>query len=678
MRWSKLFIISLLCGGLLFAKTTNSDVAAEEKQPININFKNLKISDLIKITAEILNKNLLQTESINGEVDFVSNKEIYKENLLDILIHVLEAKGYTVIENNEILKIVKVNDSATSNLPVLSNNDELKYFQMVTSVFTVDFVNVDYISSKIRHLISRSANLVTDKDSNAIVITDFSSNINTIRQVINILAQDAKKHIVNHTLKNAKAVTLAAELKNIAKSVFNETIEKEKVDILANKDTNSLMLIGKKENVEFLEKEVLRIDAQSSLVERIVDVVRLKNIEAKMTITVLNSIIDKRQYVDPNMKPFASIDEESNSIVMMGPKDEVKYIKELIEKLDINKQQVYVQARIIEVSETGTLNMGIKYGIEGLKSGAAGAFTFAGNLGGASVALSPATLSQVSLPKVSDGLVLGASINLLKQNKALDVVSEPSILCINNKESSIYVGETRTISTGTTTTSSTGTSTSTYKREDIGLKLKVKPRISSGDKVTLDITTVMEDVKETDSSTGQPNTSKKEVTTTAIVNDGESVILGGLIKNKKEQTVDKVPFLGDIPLIGSLFRNTNTLDDKINLVIIVTPYIIPQSKDLTYIRNQLSELKILEDKYTKDVAIRLESKRIKAGYENLQREEQFLKMRDDKKSILEDIEDFVEDEIDDKIDDGKLDENTTEEETSQISTKRIQEIYGNN
>jgi general secretion pathway protein D len=195
-------------------------------------------------------------------------------------------------------------------------------------------------------------------------------------------------------------------------------------------------------------------------------------------------------------------------------------------------------------------------------------------------------------------------------------VSEPSILCINNKESSIYVGETRSIKTGSTTTSG-GTTQDTYKREDIGLTLKVKPRISNGNKVLLELQTILEDVAQS-TTNSQPDTSKKQIVTTAIVNNGENIILGGYIKNKKEKTTDKVPFWGDIPILGSLFRSNKEINDKINLVIIVTPYIVPKSKDLTFVREQLAKLKILEEKYTQDEIVRLKQLQLKLKKNKLQ------------------------------------------------------------
>jgi len=649
------------------------NVGVLAKEEIVINFKNLEIENFIKITSKILHKNILLSSNIKGKVEFVTNKKIYKEDILNILIYVLESKGYTIVENGNILRVIRLSDASKYNVPVYNNKKQLTDFQMVTEVFNIDFLNVDYISSKIRHLISKSAKLVTDKESNAIILTDFASNIQTIKKVIEMVAQDSQKDIQIVSLKNIQGSAVFADMKLLAKSIFNEKIEKEKVVILFNKNNNSIMFVGKKENVDFLVKYLEDMDQNGSLVEKTVAVIGLKNAESKNVIKIINGIIAQKVYKDKNDKPFASADEESNSIILMGPKDELDYFSILVGKLDVDKQQVYVKARIIEISETGTSNMGIQYGLEGLTSGGDGALTFAGNLGGSSVALSSTITEYVDIPDVTNGLILGASINLLKENYALDVVSEPSLLCINNKESSIYVGETRSISTGTTS-STDGDSSSTYTREDIGLTLKVKPRISNGNKVTLEITATMEDVSETDVST-QPNTNKKEVVTTAIVTNGESVILGGLSKNKKESTENKVPFFGDLPLIGGLFRNNSELNDKINLVIIITPYIIPKSEDLTYVRDKLAELKLLEDKYTKDTKLRLEKLKLRGKVDDLHREEERLGLSIERENVREDMIVFSEDKKEHEDEKKKYD-SQVKSKNQLLHEKRIKEMFG--
>lgn len=332
---------------------------------------------------------------------------------------------------------------------------------------------------------------------------------------------------------------------------------------------------------------------------KVTKIIKLKNIESKEVMPILQTLVT--EYKD---KPFVSFEHNSNSIVLMGKKSIIKEISDLIMQLDIKKTQIFVEARIIEISENKTKDVGIKYGLSAGKLNSSSLFTLSSSLnGGNSIVTDSSLLSSTSLG-LSKFLALGATINLLKENQALEIVSEPSILCLDNKESSIYVGETRSIKTGTTLTNG-GNSTESYSREDIGLKLSVKPRVLDNE-IILDINTVLEDIKQINALNGNPNTLKKEINTSAIVKDGESVVLGGLIKNKLDIINEEVPFFSDIPLLGNLFKNKKDINDKINLVIIITPYIIHKNENLTIIRDKLAKLKLMEHSFTQSLKLKLE------------------------------------------------------------------------
>lgn len=448
---------------------------------ININFKNLKIMELIKITSEKINKNILVTKDIKGEVDFISNEPLAKENLLNILKFSLEDHGYKLIENKNILRVVK------------SDN------------------------------------------------------------------------VFNEVIKTKKSMN-----KIVKKFVSNHHVEKQ---------------------------------------ENITEVIFLENIEAKSIENILKTLISKRKYKN-NLNPTVAIDEDSNLVIIDGIEKEVNNLKKIISKLDVIKSQVYVKARIVELDNNLVEDIGFRFGILGGKVHSGGLYTFSSNLNGGNAIAIDTSLLGLKIPNVSSSLALGASLSLLNKTYALDIISEPSILCLNNKESSIYVGETVSIQTASTTTDG-GTTKNSFQREDIGLTLKVKPRISSNNKVILDINTIIEGIKNTNSASLNPNTSKKEVKTTAIVNNGESVIIGGLIENKNEKSIEKIPYASDIPLIGELFKNRLKNRINKNLVVIITPYIIPKDKDLTYVRNELSKLKSLEDKFLENVLVNLRNKKSK-------------------------------------------------------------------
>lgn len=618
----------LLTGVFAFQlNAVNNDV-------VNINFKDLKVMDLVKITSKIIDKNILVTDEIKGNVDFISNKPVHKDELIKILGFALEDKGYTLVQSNDMLRVVK-SSSSNSNVPVINGNNVTNdLYWMVTEVFTVQNADVDYVASKIRHLLSKDAKMVTNKETNALVITDSKDNITTAKEVIRIMTSGANRDTVIIELKNVDVSEAKKNLDAIAKSKFNDKVETQKVSIIDNKDNNSLVIIGEKGNINYLARYIKNVDNDSSLIKKESKVFSLKNVEAINVIKILDSVVGKKTYADPNRKPLVSVDEESNAIVVMGPSDEIENIGSLVAELDKEKGQVYVQARIIEVNDELVDKIGVQYGIFGGTAGSNGLATFSSSLNKGDVPDLAAIKKNgigLTIPDIKSGLALGASLNLLKQNGALDVVSEPSILAVNNKESSIYVGEKISIQTSSSLTDG-GTSKTNYQREDVGLTLKVKPRISSEEKVTLEISTLLEGLKATSVSAGQnPDTLKKEIKTTAILNNGESVIIGGLIENRNETTNQKVPVLGDIPVMGSLFRNDSTTMSKKNLVVIVTPYMIPKSKDITYVRNQLAELKGMEDKYLEDSIIRLKEDAIKKKVEAKKREEKMKKLDEELK-----------------------------------------------
>jgi len=444
--------ILLIClGTTLFANERN----------ININFNDLTVSQLINITSKVTKRNILIIKKVEGKVDFISNSPLNKEELLALLIKVLNAKNFALVEDGKLLKVIP-------------------------------------------------------------------------------LVKKKKKDLPKRVEKIAK--------KNISK------------------------------------------------------IIKLRHIESKTLIPIIKNLS-----VYYKNKPFVSYEHESNMLILMGDENEILEISNLIKKIDIKKTQIYVEARIIEISEVKTKNLGLKYGLSAGKLSGSSLYTFASSLNEGQSIVLDSTIRNFTPLGGASVLALGATINLLKENLALEIISEPSILCVDNQVSSIYVGETRSIKTGSTITSG-GNVSDSYVREDIGLRLSVKPRVS-GDEILLNIETTLEDIKESKTSSGNPVTLKKEIKTVAIVKNGESVILGGLIKNKIDTATNEVPFLSDIPILGSLFKNTTSIKDKINLVIIITPYIIHENENLTYIRNKLSEFKLLENKYTQALKDALESRK---------------------------------------------------------------------
>ena len=573
------------------------------REEVNVKFDNLQISKFIKLVAKLSNKNILVTNKINGTVDLVTAAPIYDDELMGILISVLESKGFTLVKSGSIYKVVRSTEAAKHNVPIIRSGFIARGDTMVTQAIKVKGENVDIVAAKVRYLISKTAKLMTMKESNTLLLTDYPANIQTIKRIIRDIDTKNEKVIKIITIEHADLKGLHTQVANIAKSIFNEKVATQSVKVLLNNDVNGLILIGNKAQVDELSKVIATLDNEQNLNE-VVQILPLKNSDAKNVLATLTEIITKQTFTDPSMKPNVSANEEINAIILVGNPSVLKGLKKIIDTLDKEKFQVYVQARIVEINKDDAEQIGIKYSLAGITSTASGLLAFSGNFGGSGQLIGDA-LSIVGSDAINGGMAIGASLDFLQTKGASKTVSSPSILCVNNQESSIYVGKTLSFQTGSTT-GAAGT-TNAFKREDVGLTLKIKPRVSSVDKVTLDAETILENVLPVTDTNAQPVTTKQTIVTQAILRHGESIIIGGLVKNYQTDLETKVPILGYIPLLGWFFTHTETQDQQDNLIVILTPYIIDKSEKLSQLQKELGELTRLQAEYNRDVFTKIES-----------------------------------------------------------------------
>lgn len=590
-----LFLVFCLGFSFLGANDKKALYIGGDREQVNISLQNINIDDFVKMVGKIINKNILIPQSIPGTVNMVSNAPIFKDEVLNILISVLDSKGFTLVEEDGFLKIVRSAQAVQSNLKIVSASGDAL---MHTAFLQPINIDVDLTAARVRQFSSPSGKIITVKESNSMLVSDFPKNIEIIKEIVNIMDQDSQTKLEAEfiRLENAIASKIIEDLTKIAKTIINPTVPGNKFEIIKDEGTNSLAVIATAENIVKIKELIKEFDVKNTK-ETKTKIFPIKNSEAKNTLTTINEILSKKKYADETTKPMASVDTEMNAIIISATEADMKDIAQIIEALDIEKPQVYVKAKIVEVSQEESQKIGIKYGLEGGRSNSSGLYSFSMNMGGSSVALSSALQGAIDIGEIKEGLALGAMIDFLAGEGAATILSEPSLLCVNNQESSIYVGQTQSILTSTTQgTSTTELARSTYTRQDIGLTLKIKPRLSSGEMVTLAVQTTLEDVVD-GSGTGLPTTTKRDVKTSAIVNSGESVIIGGLIKNKSSKSEQKVPLLGDIPVVGNIFKSTSDLEDQINLVIILTPYIVEKSSDLAKLREKLTDLEMIQSRY---------------------------------------------------------------------------------
>ncbi len=582
--------------------TTLLALSLSAREQVNVNFSNLQINDFIKLVSKVTQKNILINNKINGTVNFVSTTPVYDDELIGILISVLESKGYTLVKMGSLYQILRSTEAAKHNVAVIKPGKHLYGSIMVTQTLHIKAENVDIVAAKIRYLISKTAKLMTMKESNTLIITDYPKNIETIKQVIKDINTNKQAIVKIISIKHANAKKLQTKLVAISKSIFNQKIVVDKVKIILDENINALIVIGIQKNVTKIAALVEKMDVESH-VSKGVQIFELKNSDAKAVAVSLNAIISKQVFSDPSLKPNISASEEINAIIAIGDPTVIKGIKLIIDELDKEKYQVYVQARIIEINKANAKNVGIKYGFDAAALSTEGIYSLATNFGGKAIAgaIGTTLASTVVGSGATSGFALGATLDFLETNSAAKSISNPSILCVNNKESSIYVGRTISVSTGSfANTGGITNAATTYKRIDIGLTLKIKPRVSSNDKVTLDVETILENVIDDGSNnvSGQPVTSKQEVKTQAILRHGESIIIGGLVKTYNRNSLNKIPILGDIPWIGEwLFSSKSKSIEQDNLVVLLTPYVIDKSEKLSQLQKDLGVLAKLQEKY---------------------------------------------------------------------------------
>ncbi len=594
--------IKLLWVGLLI--TTCVLMAREQ---VDINFSKLQITDFVKLIGKISDKNILIHHKINGTVDLLTSAPIYDDEVMGILISVLNSKGFTLIENGSLYEVVRSSEATKHNLKVVKPGRKATGSMMVTQAVTIKGENVDVITAKVRYLISKTAKLMTLPGTNTLLITDYPSNIETIKHVISDLLQDHKMAMKVVQIKHAEVKEFHAQIDEISKNYFDQKIENEKVTVLLNANINSLVLIGRQKNINELLIMIQSLDKEQDLNE-VVQIFNLKNSDAKNVKTSLDEIISTQTFSDPSLKPNISLSEEINSIIVVGDPNVVRSMIKIIEELDREKYQVYVQARIVEINNRTSEDIGFRYGMEGGMATTSALYTFSGNFGGSSLPLSDQFSSKLinTIGNVDQYLILGATLDFLQSKGASKTISNPSILCVNNKESSIYVGKTLSIATGSIN-ATTGSTTNSFKRDDIGPSLKIKPRVSSKDKVTLAAETILENVIGVDDN-NQPITTKQTVTTESILRHGESIVIGGLVKTYTQEIETKVPLLGDIPILGWFFTYTNEEEQQDNLLVLLTPYVIDKSEKLSVLQQQLGELGRLQQEYNKEVFPLVEKK----------------------------------------------------------------------
>lgn len=621
-----LFVLLAFCWMFFYL----SPVAAEEKTEeagrqkyVSIDFNDVDIRVFIKFISELTNENFIIDSRVKGNVNIISPGKITVEEAFKVFESVLEVHGFTAVKAGEISKIIPAPMAQSKNVETrLKTGSRMSEDKIVTQLIPLKYADTNEIKKLFSPLVSKGSVILAYTPTNTLIITDVYSNINRLIKIITAIdVKDVGRQISVIPIVHADALKLEKTLNTLfqAKIARGKKITPDQLTkFVADERTNTIILLANefdtakvKELVTIMDQEVPRSDAK-------IRVFYLENAKAEELATVLQSLSGKAAAQEKGKKiaPVVSetvkitADKATNSLIIMADKDDYQVLETVIQKLDIPRPMVYIEALIMEIRDTDEFELGVEWmggtsagRIDGNPAGAYGSFTSDSSIlptldtktnalglpGGFTMGVmtGPIQIGNFIFPN------LGAAIKAMKKNEKVQIISTPQIMTTDNEEAEISVGENIPYKTSTGTSSS-NVDYENFEYKDVGVSLKITPQISQGRFVRLNIYQKVEKVKST-SGDSQPTTLKRTAETTVVVKDATTVVIGGLIGEDLNSTDYQVPCLGDIPLAGNLFKSTSRDGVQTNLYIFITPHIIENPAEAEKIyqekHKEISEVK---------------------------------------------------------------------------------------
>ncbi|HHG3584294.1 TPA: type II secretion system secretin GspD [Vibrio parahaemolyticus] len=582
-------------------------------------FKGTDIQEFINIVGRNLEKTIIVDPSVRGKIDVRSYDVLNEEQYYSFFLNVLEVYGYAVVEmDNGVLKVIKAKDSKTSAIPVMGDGSA-KGDSVITRVVAVRNVSVRELSPLLRQLIDNAGagNVVHYDPANIILITGRAAVVNRLAEIIKRVDQAGDKEIELVELRNASA----AEMVRIVEALNKTTNQKSTPEflepkIVADERTNSILISGDPKVRARLKRLIRQLDVEMATKGNN-RVVYLKYAKAEDLVDVLKGVSDNLQAEKQAGQKGASsaqrgdvviaAHEATNSLVLTAPPDIMMPLQDVISQLDIRRAQVLIEALIVEMSEGDGINLGVQWG--SLETGAVIQYGNAGApIGQVMVGLEEAkdTVEKKPIRDSDTGaikyyeetttkgdystlasalknvngaamsIVMGdwtALVSAVASDSNSNILSSPSITVMDNGEASFIVGEEVPVITGSTAGSNNDNPFQTVDRKEVGIKLKVVPQINEGDSVQLNIEQEVSNVLGANGAV-DVRFAKRQLNTSVMIQDGQMLVLGGLVDERALESESKVPLLGDIPVLGHLFKSTSTQTQKRNLMVFIKPTII--------------------------------------------------------------------------------------------------------
>ena len=575
-----------------------------------VNFKDTDIQEIIKFVADVTGKTIVVDPRVKGRVKVISNRQVDKHGLMELFRSVLEVHDFMVVEVGDVVRIIPLKDARNSPVPVTDEGDTTEE-GFITQVIQLKNIDAAKVLPVLRPLVPQHSHLASYPDSNAIVVSDTHANIKRLREVIEKIDTAALPTTEVIDLKYADAEEMVATMTKLGRAEQKGSAPANQLQMVADTRNNAILLSGEDVQRTRAKQLIRRLD-RSQQQSGNVRVIYLDYAKAKDVAAVLTRVVQNMQKSVPggdankqNTSATVEADEDTNALLITGNVDMINSLMSIIERLDIRRAQVLVEAIIVTVNAEAGEDIGVEWMFSNSEKGVVGSSINgrSNTIGGVATGVfnsqngddGEGGITSIATALAGNvGQALGiagtsgdenfiALLRALKSSNDANILSTPSLLTMDNHEASISVGQQVPFQTGSFSSVQGGggitSPFTTTRREDVGILLTVTPHVNENNKVLLDVSQEVSSLSGQDVG-GQPITNQSKIETQILADNGEILVLGGLIEQTADEFKQKVPLLGSIPIIGNLFQFQSNSFKKSNLMVFLRAKIMRDDDEM--------------------------------------------------------------------------------------------------
>ena len=613
-----------------------------------LNFEDADIRTIARFVGKLTGLNFVVDESVKGLVTIVSSKPIPVSKVYPVFQVVLQSHGLTTLKHGSMIEIIPVKNAGKRSIPFVGEGKGVQGGNpFITRLFQLSFADAGKIMQTVKPLVSEGGEIISYPDAGILLLSDYKDNIERIAAIVKRLDQArAKIEFDVITLQYAYARDLTDEITKLlempeekkrlyrlafARGKTKEKIEWGEVRLVPDERINAILVMAPRREMVEVKAIIHKLDVPPQKDKERIHVFYLKNAVAEDLAKVLKemfgtstgigvktskSVVGKTAVLKRAVtgRVIITADKATNALIINASPSDYPVIADVIKKLDVYRSQVYVEALIMEISEEKMQQLGVQWFITGKASINGTGIGVIGSSGETKdVYPFSAAVSSGNMPtSMPSGMVLGmlgenitfgnisfpsvaAMVAALKKTAGINILSTPHLLTLDNEEAEIIVGKNVPIATQKMVTGEAGATglnqSFLIERKDLGITLRITPQITEGDVVRLSIYQEVSAILPSDiQSDLGPTYTKRSTKTVVAVKDGKTVVIGGLIKNNETDNTSKIPILGEIPILGWLFKYQKKTNEKTNLLVFLTPKIVRNHKALSKITKEKREV----------------------------------------------------------------------------------------